>query len=147
MDNSDNFVGHYNKSQLRIILNNNNIIAMFPKHLISMMVPVYNTDSYHPDLLRIPTEEEIYGINLVGEKEFGDQFGVMKNNRDMQIGNCVVGYWLLNKSRTDESKACVVSYAGLATINPVISKWQIRPIFKLRNPIGKVDSNGEEGIN
>lgn len=136
MDDSDDFVDRYNASQLRIILNND-IIAQFPKHIISMMIPVYNTDSYHSDLLRIPTEEEIYGINLVGEKEFGDQFEIMKNNIDMQIGNCEVGYWLLNKSRTNESKACFVSYTGLVKTNPVTSKWQIRPVFKLRNPIRK----------
>lgn len=136
MDDSDDFVDRYNASQLRIILNND-IIAQFPKHIISMMIPVYNLGSYFPDLLRIPTEEEIYGMILVGEEEFGEQFEIMKNNRNMQIGNCKAGYWLLNKSRNDSSQACFVTHAGLVNTDPVTSKHQIRPVFKLRNPIRK----------
>ena len=94
---------NYFNSDLRHALNSE-ILDRFPDEIRSRMVGmrIGNTDSF--DLLRIPTEKEIFGENPYGEDEANTvaQFKGMKNRRNrIALQGSKTGiwewYWLQNR--------------------------------------------------
>lgn len=100
-----------------------------------MMIPFDNGD-----LLRLPTEKEIFGENYYGEYEspYVKQWKPMKKRRkrmafDGSKNENLQWYWLMNKVR--ESATCfsfVLASGGTIGVNPSGSLG-VRPAFKIRN--------------
>ena len=127
--------GGYEESYLRQRLNNE-FLKLFPEDMIDMMVPFESGD-----LLRLPTEKEIFGTNQYGEFEAQHvkQWKPMKKR-----GNCLIfndaedeqpqWYWLMNRYRKSTAHFLSVDSRGRANYyeaSPCCC-W-IRPVFKLRN--------------
>lgn len=128
--------GGYEESDLRKKLNGE-ILNLFPAELKAMMAPFENGD-----LLRLPTEKEIFGENYYGEYEspYVKQWKPMKKRRNRMAfdGNKdenLQWYWLMNKVR--ESAICfsVVNVYGNAEYNGASSSYGVRPVFKIKNII------------
>lgn len=128
--------GGYEESDLRKKLNGE-ILNLFPTKLKAMMTPFDNGD-----LLRLPTEKEIFGENYYGEYEspYVKQWKPMKKRRNRMAfdGNKdenLQWYWLMNKVR--ESAICfsVVNVYGNAEYNGASSSYGVRPVFKIKNII------------
>lgn len=128
--------GCYKESDLRKKLNGE-ILNLFPAELKAMMVPFKNGD-----LLRLPTEKEIFGENYYGEYEspYVKQWKPMKKRRnrmafDGSKDENLQWYWLMNKVR--ESAICfsVVNVYGNAEYNGASSSYGVRPVFKIKNII------------
>ena len=128
--------GGYEESDLRKKLNGE-ILNLFPAELKAMMVPFENGD-----LLRLPTEKEIFGENYYGEYEspYVKQWKPMKKRRnrmafDGSKDENLQWYWLMNKVR--ESAICfsVVNVYGNAEYNGASSSYGVRPVFKIKNII------------
>ena len=67
--------GGYKESDLRKALNSE-ILNRFPENIRNLMQPME-----YGDLLRIPTEQEIFGTNEYGEKDDAEQWPCMKKRR------------------------------------------------------------------
>jgi len=128
--------GGYEESDLRKKLNGE-ILNLFPAELKAMMAPFENGD-----LLRLPTEKEIFGENYYGEYEspYVKQWKPMKKRRnrmafDGSKDENLQWYWLMNKVR--ESAICfsVVNVYGNAEYNGASSSYGVRPVFKIKNII------------
>lgn len=97
MNRDDTNDGGYEKSHLRDQLATK-YLEKFPAALRLNMVPFENGD-----LLRIPTEREIFGRNIYGEEEPNtvEQFEPMKKRRNRMAFDGLNGetqaYWLQNK--------------------------------------------------
>lgn len=94
--------GGYEESDLRKKLNGE-ILNLFPAELTDMMAPFDNGD-----LLRLPTEKEIFGENYYGEYEspYVKQWKPMKKRRnrmafDGSKEENLQWYWLMNNARLD----------------------------------------------
>ena len=130
-----NIKGGYEASDLREALNTT-ILHRFPEELVERMVPFQNGD-----LLRIPTEKEIFGENEYGENEPDDvtQWEPMKLRRNriaFQGHNGPVdAYWLQNRLRdvSSASWACNVSGYGSAHTWDASLVGAVRPTFKIEN--------------
>ena len=126
--------GGYEESDLRKKLKGE-ILNLFPAELKAMMAPFDNGD-----LLRLPTEKEIFGENYYGEYEspYVKQWKPMKKRRnrmalDGSKDENLQWYWLMNKVR--ESAACfadVNSYGGALYFSASTS-CGVRPAFKIKN--------------
>lgn len=128
--------GGYEESDLRKKLNGE-ILNLFLAELKAMMAPFENGD-----LLRLPTEKEIFGENYYGEYEspYVKQWKPMKKRRnrmafDGSKDENLQWYWLMNKVR--ESAICfsVVNVYGNAEYNGASSSYGVRPVFKIKNII------------
>lgn len=111
---------NYFNSDLRHALNSE-IIDRFPEEIRSRMVGmrIGNTDTY--DLLRIPTEREIFGENPYGKEESNtlEQFKCMKNRRNrIAFQGSKTGtwewYWLQNRIENTASLFALVNTNGNA---------------------------------
>ena len=110
---------------------NGEILEKFPEEIRSRMKPFPNGD-----LLRIPTEKEIFGENPYGEAEPEDvkQFDAMRDRRN-RIAFQGYGsgewewYWTQNRSVSSASYACVVSYYGYANSSGASYSYGVRPLF------------------
>lgn len=130
-----NIKGGYEASDLREALNTT-ILRRFPEELAKRMVPFQNGD-----LLRVPTEKEIFGENEYGENEPDDvtQWEPMKLRRNriaFQGHNGPVdAYWLQNKLRGvySASWACSVFWDGNAGSGGALNVVAVRPTFKIEN--------------
>ena len=98
---------NYFNSDLRHALNSE-ILDRFPDEIRSRMVGmrIGNTDSF--DLLRIPTEKEIFGENHYGEDEANTvaQFKGMKNRRNriaFQGSKTSIWEWYWLQNRVEDS--------------------------------------------
>lgn len=123
----------YDNSDLRKVLNGA-ILDSFPAEIRDRMKVVHG-DS---DLLRIPTEKEIFGENQYGQEEGKvKQFKGMKNRRNRiawqgSKTGTFEWYWLMNRHREYASYfAFVTLYGGIAHYRTASNSIGVRPVFLL----------------
>ena len=128
--------GGYEESDLRKKLNGE-ILNLFPAELTDMMAPFDNGD-----LLRLPTEKEIFGENCYGECEspYVKQWKPMKKHRNRMAfdgtkDENLQWYWLMNKVRESAAYFPVVGNYGYASYYGASYSLGVRPVFKLRNSL------------
>ena len=126
--------GGYEESDLRKKLNGE-ILNLFPAELKAMMAPFDNGD-----LLRLPTEKEIFGENYYGEYEspYVKQWKPMKKRRnrmafDGSKDENLQWYWLMNKVRESATAFSGVGGAGRASDAGASASVGVRPAFKIKN--------------
>lgn len=126
--------GGYEESDLRKKLNGE-ILNLFPAELKAMMAPFNNGD-----LLRLPTEKEIFGKNYYGECESlcVKQWEPMKKRRNRMAFDGTKyekfqWYWLANKVEDSVSRFASVDAGGNADYYNVTNSIGIRPTFKIKN--------------
>ena len=128
---------NYFNSDLRHALNGE-ILDRFPEEIKSRMVGmrIGNTDTF--DLLRIPTEREIFGENPYGKEESDtvEQFKGMKNRRNrIAFQGSKTGtwewYWLQNRVEDTASDSAGVSGNGNADYASASASLGVRPAFLL----------------
>lgn len=133
MNRDDTNDGGYEESHLRDQLATK-YLEKFPAALRLNMVPFENGD-----LLRIPTEREIFGRNIYGEEEPNtvEQFEPMKKRRNRMAFDGLNGetqaYWLQNKRVRSATTFCLVGYDGRADTNYASSSGGVRPLYRIRN--------------
>lgn len=133
MNRDDTNDGGYEESHLRDQLATK-YLEKFPAALRLNMVPFENGD-----LLRIPTEREIFGRNIYGEEEPNtvEQFEPMKKRRNRMAFDGLNGetqaYWLQNKRVGSATAFCYVSAAGYANHNGASYSLGVRPLYRIRN--------------
>ena len=125
--------GGYEASDLRKKLNGE-ILNLFPAELKAMMTPFDNGD-----LLRLPTEKEIFGENYYGEYEspYVKQWKPMKKRRnrmafDGSKNENLQWYWLMNKVRESVSGFSGGGSIGRADCRSSSSFGGVRPAFKIK---------------
>lgn len=127
----------YFNSDLRHALTGE-ILDRFPDEIRNRMVGmrIGNTDFF--DLLRIPTEKEIFGENIYGKAEAEDveQFECMKDRRNriaFQGANTGTWewYWLQNRDEDYASDFANVAYGGCADYSAASNSRGVRPVFLL----------------
>ena len=130
MNKTDKNAGGWKKCDLRKWLNEKHL-QQFPDDLRARMIP---TDT--GDLLRIPTEKEIFGNNRIAdevEDESVQQFAIMKEPRNriaMFNDGTTDWYWLQNT--VSASAFANVYDNGLATYYGASNSWVgVRPLFLL----------------
>lgn len=128
--------GGYKESDLRKKLNGE-ILNLFPAELKAMMAPFENGD-----LLRLPTEKEIFGENYYGEHEspYVKQWKPMKKRRnrmafDGSKDENLQRYWLMNNVRESATYFSLVPCYGIVSLNYASHPLGVRPAFKLRNSV------------
>lgn len=133
MNRDDTNDGGYEESHLRDQLATK-YLEKFPAALRLNMVPFENGD-----LLRIPTEREIFGRNIYGEEESNtvEQFEPMKKRRNRMAFDGLNGetqaYWLQNKRVGSATSFCLVSGGGSAYTNHASNSFGVRPLYRIRN--------------
>ena len=128
---------NYFNSELRRALNGE-ILDRFPDEIRSRMVGMRIDDSFEFDLIRIPTEREIFGENYYSKDESDTvvQFKGMKNRKNrIAFQGSKTGtwkwYWLQNRvGDTFSNFACVNGY-GLADYSCASYFVGVRPVFLL----------------
>ena len=128
---------NYFNSDLRHALNGE-ILDRFPDEIRSHMVGmrIDNTDTF--DLLRIPTEKEMFGENLCGTNEADTvtPFKGKKNRRNrIAFQGSKTGtwewYWLQNRVEGTASGFAHVLHYGYAGRDIAASSLGVRPVFLL----------------
>lgn len=133
MNRDDTNDGGYEESHLRDQLATK-YLEKFPAALRLNMVPFENGD-----LLRIPTEREIFGRNIYGEEEPNtvEQFEPMKKRRNRMAFDGLNGetqaYWLQNKRVGSATNFCFVNYIGFASYYHASHSIGVRPLYRIRN--------------
>lgn len=133
MNRDDTNDGGYEESYLREQLRTE-YLERFPASLRLNMVPFENGD-----LLRIPTEREIFGENRYGEEEPDtvEQFEAMKKRRNRMALDGSNGetqaYWLQNKRVRSATTFCLVSTNGNADYYYASISYGVRPLYRIRN--------------
>lgn len=133
MNRDDTNDGGYEESHLRDQLATK-YLEKFPAALRLNMVPFENGD-----LLRIPTEREIFGRNIYGEEEPNtvEQFEPMKKRRNRMAFDGLNGetqaYWLQNKRVRSATYFCIVGGGGLANGISASYSLGVRPLYRIRN--------------
>lgn len=122
--------GGYLKSDLRSKLNSE-ILDRFPTDLRERMIPFANED-----LLRLPTEKEIFGENPYGKDEPDvEQFKPMKERRNRIAFQGKNGawewYWLQNTVKGSSAYFAGVAYDGFAAYYSASFSRGVRPAFKI----------------
>lgn len=121
----------YENSDLRKALNSE-IIARFPEKIRSRMVTLDNGD-----MLRIPTEREIFGENVYGQEESDTvkRFKPMKKRRNRIAFQGKEGawewYWLMNRHKDSAFHFANVLYTGNASYYNASHPRGVRPVFLL----------------
>lgn len=132
MNEEDSNRGGFDASDLRMKLNRE-IIERFPAEIREQMIAFTNGD-----MLRLPTEKEIFGVNEYGEDE-GDvvQFAPMKLRRNRIAFQGLNGnwewYWLANKHKRSASNFAIVDGNGAAYDYYASGAGGVRPAFKIKN--------------
>lgn len=122
----------YDNSDLRKVLNGA-ILASFPAEIRDRMKVVHG-DS---DLLRIPSEKEIFGTNEYGQEEGKvKQFKGMKNRRNRiawqgSKTGTFEWYWLMNRHKEYASNFAAVSDDGTADYTLASDSIGVGPVFLL----------------
>lgn len=129
MNSRDTNEGGYEASDLRKKLNSD-ILDRFPAEIRDRVKPMENGD-----LLRIPTEREIFGENKYGDSDNAEQWPCMKKVRNRMAlqgddGACE-WYWLQNRYRDSASSFCHVNNNGHADAYDACFSSGIRPVFLL----------------
>ena len=133
MNRDDTNDGGYEESHLRDQLATK-YLEKFPAALRLNMVPFENGD-----LLRIPTEREIFGRNIYGEEEPNtvEQFEPMKKRRNRMAFDGLNGetqaYWLQNKRVRSATYFCYVGIDGYADYAYASYSFGVRPLYRIRN--------------
>ena len=133
MNRDDTNDGGYEESYLREQLRTE-YLERFPSSLRLNMVPFKNGD-----LLRIPTEREIFGENRYGEEEPDtvEQFEAMKKRRNRMALDGSNGetqaYWLQNKRVGSATTFCRVNANGFAGSIDASYSRGVRPLYRIRN--------------
>ena len=134
-DDMENEDFSYDNSDLRKALNGA-ILATFPAEIRDRMKVVYG-DS---DLLRIPSEKEIFGTNEYGQEEGKvKQFKGMKNRRNRitwqgSKTGVFEWYWLMNRHKKYASLFALfalVGFEGFADYGGASVSLGVRPVFLL----------------
>lgn len=121
----------YENSDLRKALNGE-ILARFPEEIRSRMVALDNGD-----MLRIPTEREIFGENIYGQEEPDTvkRFKPMKKKRNRIAFQGKEGawewYWLMNRHKEYASYFANVYGNGNAYYTFASLAYGVRPVFLL----------------
>lgn len=121
----------YENSDLRKALNGE-ILARFPEEIRSRMVTLDNGD-----MLRIPTEREIFGENIYGQEEADTvkRWKPMKKKRNRIAFQGKEGawewYWLMNRHKEYASNFADVSTGGNAGYANASDPLGVRPVFLL----------------
>lgn len=121
----------YENSDLRKALNGE-ILSRFPEEIRSRMVTLDNGD-----MLRIPTEREIFGENIYGQEEPDTvkRWKPMKKKRNRIAFQGKEGawewYWLMNRHKEYASDFANVYYDGNANFNYASYPYGVRPVFLL----------------
>lgn len=122
----------YMTSDLRNALNGE-ILARFPEEIKSRMVAV-NPEG---DMLRIPTEREIFGENEYGinEDKTVTQWKPMELHRNRIAFQGDNGawewYWLMNRHKRYASAFALVDHIGYANYSSAGASHGVRPVFLL----------------
>lgn len=122
----------YATSDLRKALNGE-ILDRFPKEIKDRMVAV-NAEG---DMLRIPTEYEIFGENAYGQEEskLTKRWKPMKKKRNRIAFQGKEGawewYWLMNRHKDYASSFANVANYGYATSAGASTSNGVRPVFLL----------------
>lgn len=122
----------YATSDLRKALNGE-ILDRFPKEIKDHMVAV-NAEG---DMLRIPTECEIFGENVYGQEEskLTKRWKPMKKKRNRIAFQGKEGawewYWLMNRHKDYASDFALVSRGGNANCTGASTSCGVRPVFLL----------------
>lgn len=133
MNRDDTNDGGYEESHLRDQLATK-YLEKFPAALRLNMVPFENGD-----LLRIPTEREIFGRNIYGDEEPNtvEQFEPMKKRRNRMAFDGLNGetqaYWLQNKRVWSATSFCFVYSNGYASNTNASHSLGVRPLYRIRN--------------
>lgn len=134
MNSSNTDEGGYGESDLHKKLNDE-ILNLFPAELKAMMAPFDNGD-----LLRLPTEKEIFGENHYGEYEssYVKQWKPMEKRRNRMVFDGtkeenLQWYWLMNKARESAASFAIVASGGNADYNGASDSLGVRPAFKIKN--------------
>lgn len=133
MNRDDTNDGGYEESYLREQLKTE-YLERFPASLRLNMVPFENGD-----LLRIPTEREIFGENRYSEEEPDtiEQFEAMKKRRNRMALDGSNGetqaYWLQNKRVGSATYFCRVGRYGNASAYDASNSYGVRPLYRIRN--------------
>ena len=128
----------YFNSDLRHYLNKE-VLKLFPEEIRSRMnaMPVGNNEY---DLLRIPTEREIFGENLYGKAECDavKRFKGMKKRRNRIAFDCSEEgkekwkwYWLQNRVEDTAANFAFVTGDGSASYYNASYSNGVRPVFLL----------------
>ena len=121
----------YENSDLRKALNGE-ILARFPEEIRSRMVTLDNGD-----MLRIPTEREIFGENIYGQEESNTvkRWKPMKKRRNRIAFQGKEGawewYWLMNRHKEYASSFAYVYAYGYAGSGSASAPYGVRPVFLL----------------
>lgn len=130
---------NYANSDLRRALNGE-ILDRFPDEIRSRMVGmrIDNESNMFFDLIRIPTEREIFGENPYGKEESDtvEQFKGMKNRRNRiafqgSKTDTRERYWLQNRVKDTASYLARVNSAGNADFDSASYSIGVRPVFLL----------------
>lgn len=122
----------YATSDLRKALNGE-ILDRFPKEIKDRLVAV-NAEG---DMLRIPTECEIFGENVYGQEEskLTKRWKPMKKKRNRIAFQGKEGawewYWLMNRHKNYASVFAYVSHNGFASYHSASYSFGVRPVFLL----------------
>ena len=122
----------YATSDLRKALNGE-ILDRFPKEIKDHMVAV-NAEG---DMLRIPTECEIFGENVYGQEEskLTKRWKPMKKKRNRIAFQGKEGawewYWLMNRHKDYASRFASVLTIGFAYYTDASGSVGVRPVFLL----------------
>ena len=128
---------NYFNSDLRHWLKNE-VLAKFPEEIRSRMVGMPIGDEF--DLLRIPTENEIFGENPYGKEESDDvkRFKGMKKRRNrIAFDRSEKGvekwqwYWLQNRVEGTAANFAIVYTDGIAFCASASDSYGVRPVFLL----------------
>lgn len=130
MNQTDTTEGGYDKSLLRRVLNRE-ILDLFPDEIRRKMKPVYRND-----LLKIPSEMEIFGKNeYAREGEEGvKQWEPMKDRRNrIAWQGCKTGVfeWYCLRDVVSSTAFAYVNFIGYCNNDYVSYSHGIRPAFKI----------------
>ena len=129
MNEEDTNRGGFDASDLRVALNGE-ILDRFPADLREKMVAFANGD-----LLRLPTEREIFGENVFGETDDKEQWEPMKLRRNRIAFQGKNGtwewYWLMNRKRGSAAAFALVTNRGYAYYYGASNSHGVRPAFKI----------------
>ena len=129
---------NYFSSDLRHALNGE-ILDRFPEEIRSRMVGMKIGNSDSVDLLRIPTEREIFGENYYGTEECSEikRFKGMKKRRKRMAFQIVDGeerfewYWLQNRVEGTSFDFARVNGEGIVHCGSASHSNGVRPVFLL----------------
>lgn len=127
--------GGWDASDLRKKLNGE-VLDRFPRKIRKLLLPFENGD-----LLRLPTEKEIFGSNPCGEDESKSvsQWKPMKQRKNRIASQGLNGgwewYWLQNRAQNSAAYFATAHHSGDCLYNHASYEAGVRPVAKIKNPI------------